>query len=422
MYDWANSVYNLVITSTFFPIYFEGVTKSAFGENSVPLLGRTFKNTALYNYTLSVAYLAIALLLPILSSIADSRGNKKKFMQFFCYMGATACMGLFWFRGPNLEWGLTCCMLAAIGFVGSLVFYNSYLPEIASHENRDRVSAKGFAMGYIGSVIMQALGFVLVLYFSAKGDQLSGPRFTFLLVGLWWISFAQVSFLGLPSGARKAKPANFLTAGFRELRKVWMQLKQMSVLRWFLGSYFFYNMGVQTVMLVATLFGRVMLGLPADRLIITIIIIQLVAIGGAHAMARLSGTFGNVNVLMAIVIFWILICLSAYYVAALREKGVWVEYHFYGLAAAVGFIMGGIQSLSRSTYSKLMPATEDTASFFSFYDVTEKVAIVLGVFTFGFLDENFGMKTSVLGIVVFFALGLGGLAVTRSRLPAAKGS
>ncbi len=421
MYDWANSVYNLVITTTFFPIYFEAVTKSAFGENNVPFLGRTFKNTSLYNYTLSAAYLAIALLLPILSSIADSRGNKKRFMQFFCYMGAIACSSLYWFEGQNLAWGIVSFMLAAIGYTGSLVFYNSYLPEIASPENRDRVSAQGFSMGYIGSVILQLIGFGLVLYFGGQGDPLYGPRATFLLVGIWWIGFAQITFLFLPPSAARPKKPGVLTAGFKELRKVWNQLKEMSVLRWFLFSFFFYNMGVQTVMLVATLFGRVMLGLPADRLIITLIIIQLVAIAGANGMARLSARFGNVNVLMGLVAFWILICLAAYEVANLREGGASVEFHFYGLAVAVGIIMGGIQALSRSTYAKLMPVTEDTASFFSFYDVTEKVAIVIGVFTFGYLDETFGMKTSVLMIIVLFAFGLAGLANTKRKQLAASG-
>ena len=229
MYDWANSVYNLVITTTFFPIYFAGITKSAFGENSIPFLGRTFKNTALYDYSLAAAYLAIAILLPILSSIADSRGNKKKFMQFFCYVGGVSCMALFWFKGPepSVIVGVGCFMLAAIGYVGSLVFYNSYLPEIAEPAERDWVSARGFSMGYAGSVILQLIGFGLVLYFSGQGDQTSGPRYTFLLVGLWWIGFAQITFTHLPnSKPSQTKPLNeILRAGFVELKKVWDQVK-----------------------------------------------------------------------------------------------------------------------------------------------------------------------------------------------------
>ncbi len=419
MYDWANSVYNLVITTTFFPIYFAGITKSAYGENSVPLLGRTFKNTSLYDYSLAVAYLTIALMLPVLSSIADSRGNKKKFMQFFCYLGGISCMGLFWFKGPqpNVACGVGCFILAAIGFVGSLVFYNSYLPEIAQPEERDWISARGFSMGYGGSVILQLIGFGLVIYFSGQGDQTSGPRYTFLLVGIWWMGFAQITFAYLPNNKppQTKRLREVLKAGFVELKKVWIQVKQMKLLKWFLVAFFLYSMGVQTVMLAATLFGSHVLGLPTDKLIITVVLIQLVAIPGAMLMSFLSGKLGNIRVLMGVVFFWVIVCLAAYTVANLKEGGVNVEFHFYGLALAVGLVMGGIQSLSRSTYSKLMPETKDTASFFSFYDVTEKIAIVIGIFTFGYIDELFGMKNSVLMLIVFFALGLLALLVARTH-------
>lgn len=419
MYDWANSVYNLVITTTFFPIYFAGITKSAYGENTVPLLGRTFKNTSLYDYSLAAAYLIIALALPILSSVADSRGNKKKFMQFFTWLGSLACIGLFWFKGPepNVGWGVMCFILAAIGYIGSLVFYNSYLPEIAPPEDRDWISARGYSMGYAGSVLLQLVGFGLVLYFSSLGDETSGPRYTFLLVGLWWIGFAQFTFARLPdSKPAKDKPLReVLRAGFVELQKVWSQVKELKLLKWFLVAFFFYSMGVQTVMLAATLFGSQVLGLPADKLIITVVIIQLVAIPGAMLMSYLSGKSGNLPVLMGVVMFWILVCVAAYEVANLKEANINVEFHFYGLAVAVGLVMGGIQSLSRSTYSKLMPETKDTASFFSFYDVTEKIAIVIGIFSFGYIDEVFGMKNSVLALIVFFVLGFLALLIARKH-------
>ncbi|WP_207492166.1 MFS transporter [Aridibaculum aurantiacum] len=410
MYDWANSVYNLVITTTFFPIYFLGVTKAAYGENSVPLFGRTFKNSALYDYTLAIAYLAIACLLPILSSIADSRGNKKSFMQFFCYLGGTACICLYFFKGPEpvVALGVTLFALAAIGYVGSLVFYNSYLPEIAAPEDRDRISAKGFSMGYIGSVILQLIGFGLVLYFSANGDDTSGPRYTFLLVGLWWIGFAQITFARLPKVAPAVKEhhANFFTEGFKELRKVAAHVATMPVMKRYLWAFFFYSMGVQTVMLAATVFGKQLLNLDDTKLIITIVVIQIVAVAGAYLMAKLSATYGNFKVLIGVIFMWIVICISAYFIAEAAEAGANAELGFYGLAAAVGLVMGGIQSLSRSTYSKLMPDTRDTASYFSFYDVTEKVAIVIGLFSFGYIDELAGMKHSVLALIVFFVIGI----------------
>ena len=404
MYDWANSVYNLVITTTFFPIYFLAVTKSG-NSHTVRFLGRDFVNSSLYDYTLATAYLLIALLYPVLTSIADSRGNKKSFMQFFCYMGAAGCSALFFFNSSNLWLGIIAFMLAAMGYVGSLVFYNAYLPELAAPEDRDRISAKGFSYGYIGSVLMQLIGFALVTLMTDTG---LATRITFLLVGIWWVSFAQITFAALPKSTPVARNSgeNVFATGFREFSKVWNQVKKLGVLKTYLLSFFFYSMGVQTVMLAATLFGSKVLNLPDAKLIITVVIIQLVAIAGAVLMSRLSNKYGNIKVLMGSVGLWIVICIAAYTVAGLAESGVNAEYYFYALAVGVGLVMGGVQSLSRSTYSKLMPPTKDTASFFSFYDTTEKVAIVIGMFSFGLIDERLGMKNSVLFLIVFFFLGL----------------
>ena len=406
MYDWANSVYNLVITTTFFPIYYTEMTKAAPFNGTVTFMGRHFVNTALYNYALAAAYMLVAFTLPILTSIADYKGNKKRFMQFFCYMGAISCSCLYFFNKENFSFGIICMMLAAIGFYGSLVFYNSYLPEIAAVKDRDRISARGFSFGYIGSVLMQLFGFALVLFYNKipflknEGDAV---RLTFLLVGLWWVGFAQITFARLPKSKAAAEDIdndkNIFTGGFMELKKVFWQVMKMQVMKRFLTAFFFYNMGVQTVMLAATNFGSKVLNLPSTKLIITVVIIQLVAIAGAYFISRLSATFGNLQVLIIVVVFWIAVCIFGYLMQT--------EYHFYGLAIAVGLVMGGIQSLSRSTYSKLMPETKDTASFFSFYDITEKVAIVIGLSSFGYIEELTGsMRNSVLALIVFFALGL----------------
>lgn len=406
MYDWANSVYNLVITTTFFPIYYTEMTRAEPFNGTVTFMGRSFVNTALYNYALAAAYMLVAFTLPVLTSIADYKGNKKRFMQFFCYMGAIACSCLYFFNSENFSFGIICMMLAAIGFYGSLVFYNSYLPEIAEIKDRDRISARGFSFGYIGSVLMQLFGFGLVLFYDkipllkSEGDAV---RLTFLLVGLWWMGFAQIPFARLPKSRgvieETGNGKNIFTGGFMELKKVFSQVGRMPVMKRFLTAFFFYNMGVQTVMLAATNFGSKVLNLPSTKLIITVVLIQLVAIAGAYFISRLSEKFGNLQVLIFVVLFWIVVCIIGYMMQT--------EYHFYGLAIAVGLVMGGIQSLSRSTYSKLMPETKDTASFFSFYDITEKIAIVIGLSSFGYIEELTGsMRNSVLALIVFFALGL----------------
>ncbi|MCF3110352.1 MFS transporter [Niabella sp. CC-SYL272] len=404
MYDWANSVYNLVITTTFFPIYFLAVTGSSTSDHNVRFLGRQFINSSLYDYVLAAAYLFVAILYPILTSIADTRGNKKNFMRFFCYMGALGSAILFFFTSDTLGLGVVAFMLAAMGYVGSLVFYNAYLPEIAAPEDRDRISARGFSYGYVGSVIMQLVGFLLIMLMEDKG---LATRLTFLLVGIWWFCFAQITFARLPQSVQTGKiGGRVLQDGFIEIKKVYQQVKQMPVLKRYLRGFFFYSMGVQTVMLAATLFGSKLLRLPDDRLIISVVMIQLVAVAGAWYMSRLSARYGNLTVLMGVVVFWILICIAAYLTAAVAEGGGNGEFLFYGLAVAVGLVMGGIQSLSRSTYAKLMPQTKDTASFFSYYDFTEKLAIVIGIFAFGFIEEQTGsMKNSILSLIVFFAIG-----------------
>ncbi len=405
MYDWANSAYNLVITSTIFPAYYNAITTvtkdGVIINDKVSFFGISIKNSTLFDYSIATAYFIIAMISPILSSIADYKGNKKRFMQLFCYIGSAACCSLFFFNKTTLELGIICSALAALGYCGSLVFYNAYLPEIAREDERDRVSAQGFAYGYIGSVLLQVICFFFVLkpeWFGIK-DISFPPRLSFLLVGIWWAGWAQITFFKLPKGIPLAKqPGHSLLAnGFHELRKVMAHIRKLPVLRTYLGAFFFYSMGVQTVMLAATLFGSKELKLQTIQLITVILLIQLVAIAGAFIMAKLSDLFGNLQILLFVVLIWICICIAAYFTHTSTQ--------FYIIAAIVGLVMGGIQSLSRSTYSKLMPPTHDTASFFSFYDVTEKFAIVIGMLTFGFIDNLLDMRTAILALITFFVIG-----------------
>ena len=405
MYDWANSAYNLVITSTIFPAYYNAVTtvtkNGQIINDQVSFFGMKFKNSSLFDYSIATAYLIIAVISPILSSIADYKGNKKRFMQLFCYIGSASCCMLYFFKGNTLELGIICSALAALGYCGSLVFYNAYLPEIAVEEDRDRVSAQGFAYGYVGSVLLQLICFVFVFKPEWFGitDSSIPARLSFFLVGIWWAAFAQITFAKLPKGIPLAKKHDhsLLANGFFELKKVWGQIQKLPILKTYLAAFFFYSMGVQTVMLAATIFGSKELKMKTDQLIIAILVIQIVAIAGAYIMAKLSDMFGNLQVLLFVVFIWIGACIGAYFTYTATE--------FYIIAAIVGLIMGGIQSLSRSTYSKLMPPTHDTASFFSFYDVTEKVAIVIGMLSFGFIDSIMDMRTAIIALISFFAIG-----------------
>ena len=408
MYDWASSSYNLVINSTIFPVYFESVAVDdpVVSKSAVTFLGRQFEsNTALYNYAIAFAMFIVAIMSPLLSSIADYKGNKKKFLGFYFTMGSIACASMFFFQKDTLWLGMSAIIIACIGFWGGQVFYNSFLPDIAAMQDRDRVSAKGFIYGYIGSVLLQLICFVFVMMpdtFGITTDK--GAQISFLFVGIWWWTFATFALSRLPKPipAGTADQHNIFTKGYKELNKVWNQVRHMPKLKRFLASFFFFNMGVQTVMLVAALYGKGELEIPGNNLVVAILIIQLIAIPGAYAISWLSSRIGNIKTLMVLVVLWIVLCIAAYNAP---KGGI---YEFYALGAFVGFIMGGIQSLSRSTYSKLMPETKDTVSFFSFYDVTEKMAAVIGIFSFGLITELTGgsQRSSVLALATFFILGL----------------
>jgi UMF1 family MFS transporter len=402
-FDWANSVYNLIVTTAIFPIYYLSTTKAAFAGDTVQFFGIPVVNCVLYSYAISFSFLDIVFLAPVLSGIADFSGRKKRFMQFFTYLGSLACIGLYFFTGENVEYGISCAILASIGFAGSLVFYNAFLPEVASEDKMDSVSARGFALGYIGSVILLILNLLLLMKYDFFGfrDEGFASRFGFILVGVWWMGFAQIAFYYLedrPSG----KPITFeiLKNGLTRLKKVFEVVKNKTVMYRFLSAFFIYSMGVQTVMLLAPLFGEKEVGMGGEEMIVVVLILQIVAIAGAYCFALISKFKGNGFAIGTTLSIWIFICITGYF---LKDK-----ISFYGLAGLLGFVMGGVQSISRSTWSKLIPEeTLDTASFFSFYDITEKLAIVIGSFSYGFIDMVTGsMRNSMLFMSLFFIVGL----------------
>ncbi len=410
MFDWANSVYSLVITVAIFPSFYQNMTEKAFGSSIVPFLGFDVVNTVLYSYSLSFSFLFLSFLLPILSGIADVGGNKKPFMQFFTTLGALACMGLFWFTGENIVWGIACSVLASIGFGGSIVFYNAYLPEIASPEQYDAVSARGFSLGYFGSVLLLILNLAMALKpelfgFSTDDTTALNIRVSFILVGLWWLGFSQITFYYLPNNKKEVnqgqitKNDNLFAQGFAKLRIVIKAIaKQPFTLRFLIG-FFFYNAGVQTVLYLATLFASKELHMTQDKLIITILILQIVAIVGAAIFAKVSESKGNKVAILVILSVWIVDCVCAYFVTT--------DVQFYGLAAGVGIVMGGIQSLSRATYCKLFPEnTKDTASYFSLYDVLDKLSTFFGTFAYAFIEQVTGsMRNSIFALSLFFIIG-----------------
>lgn len=450
-YDWANSVYNLVISSAIFPIFYSNVTEAKYlnskdrishlskslaeknvnydvskvgnklleiGPNGstfkeqvlVDFFGFMIESQVLISFILSASFLCVAFLSPLLSGIADFIGNKKRFMQFFCYLGAISCISLSVFQ-THVGLGLIAVFFASIGFWNSLVFYNSYLPEIAEPKDHDKISARGFSMGYFGSMLL----LIICLYFTMASDPENGlyvaaigdfwkAYYSFILVGLWWIGFSQITYRVLPNNVyKRKKESGYIWKGFQELKKVFNEFKKTKRLKRYLLAFFFFNTGVQTVMLMAVYFAKSEInwaeGAGDTGLIVSILLIQILGAVGAFVMSRLSGKIGNLNTLMITVTLWVILCVFAYFITEPNQ--------FYALACGVGLVMGGVQAIARSTYSKFLPETQDHASYFSFYDATEKVGIVMGTFFYGLMLTLTGnLKASILSITFFFVIGL----------------
>ncbi len=403
MYDWANSVHSLTITSAIFPIYYPiAAVMMPSKSTQLDFLGLQIENTVIYSYAVSLGFLLLAFSVPLVSAISDYTGKKKVFMKMYCYIGAFSCMALYFFKEGNYYLGTFAFLFSIVGWGGSIVFYNSYIPEIATEDKFDSLSARGFTMGYLGSVILLIQNLTMVLKPEWYGGISSGDasRVSFLTVGIWWIVFAQIPFSILPETQKpQKKEGGWIFNGFKELKKVFGELQKLQNTKKFLFAFFFYNMGAQTFMYLGALFGGQELKLPTDSLIITILLIQLVAIPGAYIFSILSEKIGNTKSLSYIVLIWIAVSVAGYFVYTRNE--------FYVLATAIGFVMGGVQSLSRSTYAKMLPTdTKDTASYFSFYDVCDRLSTVIGTFMFGLVTQTTGsMRMSLLFLTLIFAVG-----------------
>ncbi|MGB5497936.1 MAG: MFS transporter [Maribacter sp.] len=411
-YDWANSVYSLVISSAIFPIFYGALFRVANIEK-VTIFGGEIARAPLISYVTSMAFVFIAIVTPLIAGISDYLGNKRLFLKIFCYLGGISCIGLYWFSLENIYLGLTCYFFGLVGFWVSFAINNSYLPDVAFPEQQDGISAKGFSMGYAGSVILLLFNLAMVMkpdLFGIESDateaaEIKAMKYSFLTVGLWWMVFSQYTFYHLPKGFKKqGKPDHIILNGFKELKMVWHQLGDEIRLKRYLVAFFVYSMAVQTVMLIATYFGEeeIQWGSDSERttgLIISILVIQIVAIFGATVTAFASKKFGNIQTLIVVNILWLFICIYAYFVITPID--------FYIAAGCVGIVMGGIQALSRSTYSKFIPKTTDTASFFSFYDVAEKIGIVIGTFLYGFVAQYSGsMRNAIIFLGLFFLIGM----------------
>lgn len=399
-YDWANSSYSLVISTAVFPIYYEAVTSHVDG-NLLQIGNFGLSSIATYNMVIGLSFLVVAIISPYLSALADISGRKKVYMRRFILIGSLSCMGMYFFTDSTIYLGLIGAFLASLGFSGSLVFYNAYLPEIAPVEEHDQLSAKGFMLGYIGSSLL----LIVVLIFIMNPEWIgmttgTVTRWSFVAVGLWWLLWSMYPLKVLPLNIYKRKvDKGWIKKAYVELIQVFKIFRSMPRLGRFVLSFFFFSCGVQTTIFLATLFGSVELGMDSSQLIPTVLIIQFVAIAGAWMFAKLSAFIGNIKAIAVAIIIWVGICIGAY---AITEA-----YQFMVLGGFVGLVLGGIQSLARSTYSKMLPETEDHTTFFSFYDVAEKLSTTLGMVTIALVETyTSDFRNTALALTAFFAISL----------------
>ncbi len=402
-YDWANSVYTLTIASSIFPIFYANLFPKS--DSPVFAFGFEMKQTVLITIVTAATFLIVAVMSPILSGIADYVGNKKKFLKFFCYLGSAGCIGLFWFSLDYIHLSLLFYFMGLIGYWGSLVFYNSYLPDIAHKEQHDSISAKGFSMGYIGSVLLLLINLVMVNTQDSGEAKMQMMRYSFVMVGVWWLLFSQYSFYYLPKGVKTDDEPikNIVFNGLKELKLIWIELKSNLRLKRYLNAFFVFSMAVQTIMLMAVYFGEKEINWvdgnqKTQGLIVSILVIQLVAILGSLVASKFSNKYGNIKTLIVVNSIWLLMCFYAYLMST--------PVQFYIAAAIVGFVMGSVQSMARSTYSKFLPKTEDTTSYFSFFDVAEKIGIVIGLVIFAIVEQTSNMRNAILFLFVFFLAGI----------------
>jgi MFS transporter, UMF1 family len=395
-FDCANSAHSLVIATAVFPPYFDAIA-----PKQIDILGQNISSSAMMAFAITLSYGIMAFFSPPLSGIADYGGKRKFFMRLFTYIGALSCIAMYFMERPE-EWfiGWIMYVLAMIGYAGGVVFNNSYLPLIATPDKFDSLSARGFMFGYLGATLLLVVNLAMILMYDKLGfpDASIPTRLAFVMVGLWWLAFANITFKRMPPDNNTPLSKGMFWKGFGEIKKVWNTVKANKNLKRYLTSFFFFDAGVQTTIFLATTFATKVLGFKTENLITVVLVIQLLGALGAWAFAKVSERYGNKVALSILLACWVGICLSAYFIEGQKP--------FYLLAACVGSVMGGIQSLARSTYAKLMPVgTKDTTSFYSFYDLTDKLAVVMGTFVFGSIDQFIGLRYSVVAMALLFLIG-----------------
>ncbi len=406
MYDWANSAYVTTVSVGLLGPYLLNVVVPPSG---VVIFGIEFGASSLFPLAVGVSAGLVFILAPALGAIADFSRSKKHFLLFFAFMGAMATIPLYFSGTGDVLFTLALFVLAQTGFVAANVFYDAFLPDIASDQDMDRVSGKGFAYGYVGGGLQFAMSLLLVVGYEQIGiTQQRGVQISMATAGIWWAGFTlfTVRYLketrsGIPlpdTYRRKGRLLGYLTLGFSRTIQTTLKVGQFRHLALFLAAFMLYNDGIQTVLSVANLYGADELGLGYGALLGTLLMIQFVAIGGALFFSWLAGRIGTKQSIMLTLVVWSLAVSYAFFIETAME--------FFILGGVIGIVLGGSQALSRSFYASMIPA-EASAEFFGFYSVFSKFSAIWGPFVFFFINQITGSsRNAIVSLIVFFVLGL----------------
>lgn len=408
-YDWANSVFSTTVITVFLGPYLTSVAEAAADRDGfVHPLGIPVRAGSVFPYAVSLSVLLSVLVMPLVGAVADRSGRHRVLMGVFAYLGAAATAAMFLLRGDRYLLGTGLLVLANVAYAVSVVLYNAFLPTVASPEERDAVSSRGWAFGYAGGALLLVLNLVLYQGHEAFGvSEGDAVRICLASAGVWWAGFTLLPLARLPERAG-AGPADHAGSGFRQLRTTLREMRRYPLTLLFLGAYLCYNDGIQTVISQASLYGSRELGMPQGSLVVAVLMVQVLAVGGALLLGRLARRYGAGRTILGSLVAWCATVAVGYVLPAHRP--VW----FFGLAALIGLVMGGSQALSRSLFSHLVPPGRE-AEYFSVYEVSDRGTSWLGPLVFGAAFQATGSyRVAILSLLVFFAVGF--LALLRVPL------
>lgn len=393
MYDWANSAYSTTILAAVLPIFYASVAASTLDENTA---------TSYLAYTHSIGMLCVALMAPILGAISDLSGKKISFLRSFSLLGMLATFS-FAFVGQG-DWKLASFLLilSTIGFAGGNTFYDALLPDLVPPEKRDYISAKGYAFGYIGGGILLAINIMMIQNpgWFGLSTELAGTRMAFISVAIWWFIFALPIFTRVPNRPRQVtglKTMGYVSAAVRRLGSTFKQIQRFPQLVKFLVAFWFFNDGINTIILMAAIYGKT-IGIDTGDLILALLITQIVGVPFTLLLGKAAEKWGSKNMLYVSLSVYVLIVILGYYMTS--------AVHFYALATLVGCVQGGSQAIARSIFSNLIPKRR-TGEFFGLVNVTSKFSSIFGPFVFGLVGQLTGSnRLAILSLIMFFIIGI----------------